>query len=88
MAQTKAAPAAATVDEVDVTLSVELGRTALTLDGALDLSEQSLMALNKRIGDPVDVRLNGRLFARGEVITVAEHFGVCLTEILGEGERS
>ena len=88
MAQAKAAPAAATVDEVDVTLSVELGRTALTLDGALDLSEQSLMALNKRIGDPVDVRLNGRLFARGEVITVAEHFGVRLTEILGEGEPS
>ena len=57
-------------------------------DGALDLSEQSLMALNKRIGDPVDVRLNGRLFARGEVITVAEHFGVRLTEILGEGEPS
>ncbi len=70
------------IDDVDVTVSVELGRSALTLDTALDLSEQSMMELNRNVGDPVDVRLNGRLFARGEVVTVNENFGVRLTEIL------
>lgn len=75
--------AAALVDDVDVTVSVELGRSVVTLDGALDLSEQSLMPLDRRVGDPVDIRLNGKLFARGEVVTVAENFGVRLTEIVG-----
>ncbi|MBT4101050.1 MAG: flagellar motor switch protein FliN [Gemmatimonadetes bacterium] len=75
-------PSASLVDDVDVTISVELGRSVLTLDSALDLSEQSVMELSRNVGDPVDVRLNGRLFARGEVVTVNENFGVRLTEIV------
>jgi flagellar motor switch protein FliN/FliY len=84
MATTQTAAAAARiVDDVDVTLSVELGRHQLTLDDALDLGDQSLMELDRQVGDPVDIRLNGRLFARGEVVTGNEHFGVRLTEIVG-----
>jgi flagellar motor switch protein FliN/FliY len=67
-----------------VEVSVELGRSVLTLDHALDLGKQSVMELNRMLGDPVDIRLNGRLFARGEVVTVNEHFGVRLTELVAE----
>ena len=80
--KTEVPTAAAAIEEVDMTLSVELGRSQLTLDAALDLSEQSRFELDRGFGQPVDVRLNGRLFARGEVVTVNEHYGVRLTEIL------
>ena len=69
---------------VDVEISVELGRQRLTLDSALELGEQSLIELDRVVGEPVDVRLNGKLFARGEVVTVSENFGVRLNEIVRE----
>ena len=86
----RAAPARgnlAQIQDVDVEVSVELGRTKITLDNALELGEQSLMELNRHVGEPVDVRLNGKLFARGEVVTVAENFGVRLTEIIGRDDE-
>jgi len=76
----------AQIQDVDVEVSVELGRTMLTLDQALDLGDNSVMDLNRRVGEPVEVRLNGKLFARGEVVTVSENFGVRLTEIVGQTE--
>lgn len=76
----------AQVQDVDVEVSVELGRTTLTLDQALDLGDNSVMDLNRHVGEPVEVRLNGKLFARGEVVTVSENFGVRLTEIIGQTE--
>ena len=81
---------AATVDnleqlqDMDVEVSVELGRNQLTLDDALDLGDQSLVELDKVVGEPVDIRINGKLFARGEVVTVSENFGVRLVEIIEE----
>ena len=86
-------PAAAAADnldhlqDMDVELSVELGRHKMTLDNALSLGEQSLLELDKVVGEPVDIRLNGKLFARGEVVTVSENFGVRVTEIIGEQEE-
>lgn len=80
----KETSAEALVDEVDVTVSVEIGRATITLDQALDMGEQSLMELDRNIGDPVDVCLNGKLVARGEVVTVGEFFGVRLAEIVGD----
>ncbi len=74
----------AQIQDVDVEVSVVLGRSKITLDNALELGEQSLLELNRHVGEPVDVRLNGKLFARGEVVTVAENFGVRLTEIIGQ----
>ncbi len=68
--------------DMDVELSVELGRNNLTLDAALELGDQSLIELDKVLGEPVDIRLNGKLFARGEVVTVSENFGVRLLEII------
>jgi len=86
-AEESAAPAVDNVDLLDdlpVTFSVELGRTQQTLETAISLGEQSLIELDKQMGDPVDIKLNGKLFARGEVVTVGENFGVRITEILGK----
>ena len=70
------------LQDMDVEISIELGRSRLTLDHALNLSEQSLIDLDRAVGEAVDVRLNGTLFARGEVVTVAENFGVRITELV------
>ncbi len=72
------------IQDVDVEVSVELGRTTVTLDQALDMGENSMQELNRRVGEPVDIRLNGKLYARGEVVTVNEYFGVRLTEVIGQ----
>ena len=90
MATTKAAAVEAAtdnlpqLDDMDVEVSIELGRHTLTLDDALTLRQHSLIELDKVVGEPVDVLLNGKLFARGEVVTVSENFGVRLTEVIGE----
>lgn len=68
--------------DMDVEISVELGRQRLTLDAALELCDQSLIELDKVVGESVDIRLNGKLFAKGEVVTVSENFGVRLLEII------
>ncbi|HIG53066.1 MAG TPA: flagellar motor switch protein FliN [Candidatus Handelsmanbacteria bacterium] len=68
--------------DVPVTVSMGLGRTMKTLNEVLSIGEQSLIELDKRVGDPIDVYLNGTLFARGEVVTVNENFGVRVTELL------
>lgn len=74
------------LDTVNLTAAVELGRSRITLDEALDIGEQSLIELDKQLGDAVDIMINGQLFARGEVVTVDEHFGVRITEIVQEIE--
>ena len=74
------------LDTVNLTAAVELGRSRITLDEALDIGEQSLIELDKQLGDAVDIMINGQLFARGEVVTVDEHFGVRITEIVQEVE--
>ncbi len=72
------------LDDMPVMVQIELGRAQRTLEDAVDLSEQSLIELERQVGEPVDVRINGKLFARGEVVTVQENFGVRLTEIVGQ----
>jgi flagellar motor switch protein FliN len=68
--------------DLPVMATIELGRTMRSLEHATSLGEQSLIELDKQVGDPVDILLNGKLFARGEVVTVSENFGVRITEIL------
>lgn len=70
--------------DVPVTVSMGLGRTMKPLNDVLTLGEQSLIELDKRVGDPIDVYLNGTLFARGEVVVVNENFGVRVTELLDQ----
>ena len=75
-------PSIARLMDVNLSVSIELGRTRHTLEYVLNLGEQSLVELDKQVGEPVDVLVNGKIFARGEVVTVSENFGVRITELV------
>jgi flagellar motor switch protein FliN/FliY len=68
--------------DVPLTVTIELGRTRDTIEKVMEYGDQSLIELDKNVGDSVDVLVNGELFARGEVVTVSEHFGVRITELV------
>ena len=68
--------------DVNLSVTIELGRTRYTMESVLNLGEQSLVELDKQVGDPVDILVNGKIFARGEVVTVSENFGVRITELV------
>jgi flagellar motor switch protein FliN/FliY len=68
--------------DVDLDLRIELGRTQMYLEDVLKLKRGSVVTLNKLAGDPVDVFVNGRLVARGEVLVLNDNFCVRVTELL------
>lgn len=72
------------LDDMPVMVQIVLGGTRKTMEEIADMGEQSLIELDRAVGDPIDVLVNGKQFARGEVITVNENFGVRLTEVLGQ----
>ncbi len=70
-------------------MSVEIGRTQMTVGDTLDLRAGSIVTLDRLAGEPVDLLVNGTPIARGEVVVVDEQFGMRVTEILeGDGEAS
>ncbi len=69
--------------EVEMDLRIELGRTQMCLDEVLQLRGGSVVALDKLAGDPVDVFVNGRLIARGEVLVMNDNFCIRVTELVG-----
>jgi len=75
-------PNIARLMDVNLSVTVELGRTKQTLEQVHNLGEQSLVELDKQVGDPIDILVNGKIFARGEVVTVSENFGVRITELV------
>ena len=68
--------------EVPVELAVEIGRTRMTIGETLALGPGSIVSLNRLAGEPVDLLVNGRPIARGEVVVVDEEFGLRVTEIV------
>lgn len=70
------------LEEVDLDLRIELGRTELLIEEVLKLREGAVVPLDKLAGDPVDVIVNGRLVARGEVLVLNDNFCVRIAEIL------
>ncbi|HEY2250690.1 MAG TPA: flagellar motor switch protein FliN [Planctomycetaceae bacterium] len=68
--------------DVELNLRIELGRTELLIEEVLKLREGSVVALDKLAGDPVDIMVNGRLVARGEVLVLNDNFCVRVAEIL------
>ncbi len=68
--------------DVDLDISIELGRTEILIEDVLKLREGSVVSLNKFAGDPVDIVANGRLVARGELLVIDGKFGVRLSEVL------
>lgn len=74
--------------DVSMRVSVELGRSTMTVESVLALGPGSVVELNKLAGEPVDVMINERLIARGEVVVVDENFGVRVTEIVSPRTRA
>jgi flagellar motor switch protein FliN/FliY len=70
------------LDDVELDLRIELGRAELLIDEVLELRQGSVVPLDKLAGDPVDILVNGRLIARGEVLVLNDNFCVRVAEIL------
>jgi flagellar motor switch protein FliN/FliY len=69
--------------EVPVELAVEIGRTHMTIRETLALGPGSIVTLNRLAGEPVDLLVNGKPIARGEVVVIDEEFGLRVTEVVG-----
>ncbi|MDD5297971.1 MAG: flagellar motor switch protein FliN [Rhodocyclaceae bacterium] len=73
--------------DIPVQLTVELGRTKITIRNLLQLAHGSVVELDGLAGEPMDVLINGTLIAQGEVVVVNEKFGIRLTDIITPQER-
>lgn len=75
------------LEDISLLVTVELGQTSLTLNEILELKPQSVITLNRHAGEPVDVHVNNKRLARGEVVVLEENFGVRILEIIPQSER-
>jgi flagellar motor switch protein FliN/FliY len=73
--------------DIPLTLTAELGRSRMLISELLQLGQGSVLELSKLAGEPMDIYVNQRLIARGEVVVVNEKFGVRLTDIVSPAER-
>jgi flagellar motor switch protein FliN/FliY len=73
--------------DLSLEISVELGKTKMLIGDLLQLGQGSVIELTKMAGEPVEILVNQKLIARGEVVTVNEKFGVRLTDILSPSDR-
>jgi flagellar motor switch protein FliN/FliY len=74
--------------DVPVELSVEIGRTRMTIGETLGLGPGSIITLDRLAGEPVDLLVNGKPIARGEVVVIDEEFGLRVTEVTTGASRS
>ena len=74
------------LSDVPVELTVEIGRTRMTVGETLELRQGSIVTLARMAGEPVDLLVNGAPIARGEVVVIDEQFGLRITDVLGAGE--
>ena len=73
--------------DIPVQITVELGRTKITIKNLLQLAHGSVVELDAMAGEPMDVFVNGTLIAQGEVVVVNDKFGIRLTDIITPSER-
>jgi len=73
--------------DIPVALTVELGRTKISIRNLLQLAHGSVVELEELAGEPMDVLVNGTLIAQGEVVVVNDKFGIRLTDIITPSER-
>ncbi len=73
--------------DVPVTLSVEIGRTRLPIRDLVSLNQGSVVELDREVNEPLDLLVNGKLMARGEVVVVDGQFGLRLIEVVSPSER-
>jgi flagellar motor switch protein FliN len=73
--------------DVQVTLTLEIGRTSIPIKDLLSLSQGAVVELDRLVGQPHDVLVNGTLIAQGEVVVVDDKFGIRFTDIVSPSER-
>jgi flagellar motor switch protein FliN/FliY len=73
--------------DIPVTLSMEIGRTHISIRNLLQLNQGSVVELDRLAGESMDVLVNGTLVAHGEVVVVNEKFGIRLTDVISPAER-
>jgi len=82
-----ASPDLEAILDIPVTLSIEIGRTRISIRNLLQLNQGSVVELDRLAGEPLDVLVNGTLIAHGEVVVVNEKFGIRLTDVISAQER-
>jgi flagellar motor switch protein FliN/FliY len=73
--------------DVPVTMAMEVGRTKISIRNLLQLTQGSVVELDRAAGEPLDVFVNGTLVAHGEVVVINEKFGIRLTDVISPAER-
>lgn len=76
-----------TILDIPVTISMEVGRSNITIRNLLQLNQGSVVELDRVAGEPLDVLVNGTLIAHGEVVVVNDKFGIRLTDVISQLER-
>jgi flagellar motor switch protein FliN/FliY len=82
----KAAADLAPVFDVPVNIQAVLGKTAIDVASLLKLSRGSVLELDRKVGEAIDIYVNNRLVARGEVVVIDDRLGVTMTEIIKDGD--
>jgi len=78
----------APVFDVPVNISAVLGKAMIDVNSLLQLSAGSVLELDRKVGEAIDIYVNNRLVARGEVVVVEERLGVTMTEIIKDGDSA
>ncbi|GDY24199.1 MULTISPECIES: flagellar motor switch protein FliN [unclassified Agarivorans] len=73
--------------DIPVTISMEVGRSNISIRNLLQLNQGSVVELDRVAGEPLDVLVNGTLIAHGEVVVVNDKFGIRLTDVISQTER-
>ena len=73
--------------DIPLKVTVELGRTSVVIKDLLQLGQGSVLELDKLAGEPLEILVNGKLVAKGEVVVVNEKFGIRLTDVVSPTER-
>lgn len=76
-----------TVYDIPVQVTVVLGKTSMQVNNLLKLGRGAVIELDKKVGEPIDIFVNNRLVARGEVVVVEDRIGVTMTEIIKATEK-
>ncbi len=76
-----------TILDIPVTISMEVGRSQISIRNLLQLNQGSVVELDRVAGEPLDVLVNGTLIAHGEVVVVNDKFGIRLTDVISQIER-
>ncbi len=75
------------IQNIEITLSMELGRTTLSIRELLQLNQGAVIELDRMVDEPMDVLVNGTLIAHGEVVVIDDKFGIRLTDVVHPMER-